>query len=81
MFSEARRLRIRFIWLYFLGSLFIAVSLFVPLFMGIRQRRLRVSEAATDTPLAAPDWVGVGIAVGFALAAVIYSISTTLASG
>jgi hypothetical protein len=78
MFSEARRLDIRFVWIYFLGGLLIAVSFFVPLFMGIRQRRLRMAGQETDTRLTWSDWIGVGITIVFAVAAAGYSIGTVV---
>jgi hypothetical protein len=37
---EARRLKIRFVWLYWALSLAIAVSVMFPLFMAVRQARL-----------------------------------------
>lgn len=76
MFGEARRHRIRFVWLYFLGALFIAISFFVPLFMGVRQRRLRASMSQGDMPLDWSDWIAIAIAVASSLAAVAYSVGT-----
>ena len=40
MVVEARRLNIRFVWVYIILSLFIAISVMVPLFLIARQRRL-----------------------------------------
>jgi hypothetical protein len=37
---EARRLRIRFFWLYVILSFLIAVSVLFPIFMAVRQRQL-----------------------------------------
>ena len=78
MFSEARRLRIRFVWIYFLGGLLVGISFFVPLFMGVRQRQIRKAGAEPDAPLAPLDWLGVGLAVAAALAAAVYSVTTVL---
>ena len=78
MFSEARRLKIRFVWIYFLGANLIAISFFVPLFLGVRQRRLRAADSAIDTPLAASDWIGVTIGVACGVAATAYSLSTVI---
>lgn len=44
---EARRWGVRFVWLYVLGSSLIAVSVFFPLFLIARERRI----AAVDAPL------------------------------
>jgi hypothetical protein len=42
---EARRLGIRFLWLYIVLSMGIAVSVMFPLFMIARQRRIAASRA------------------------------------
>jgi len=44
--TEARRWGVRFVWLYILGSFFIAISAFFPLFLIARERRI----AAVDAP-------------------------------
>jgi hypothetical protein len=79
MFSEARRLGMRFVWIYYLGALFVAVSFFVPLFMGVRQRRLRAAADGGDAPLATSDWIAVGIAMACSLVAVAFSMQTVFA--
>jgi hypothetical protein len=40
MFVEARRLEIKHLWVYFLGSFLIAVSVMFPLFLLARERKL-----------------------------------------
>ena len=45
MFTEAKRLGIRYVWVYVILSFVIAVSVMFPLFMLARQRKL---EAATQ---------------------------------
>jgi hypothetical protein len=45
MLLEARRLGIRFVWLYVLLSLTVAISVFFPLFLIARQMRLAAHEA------------------------------------
>ncbi len=47
MILEARRLEIPGVWLYILAGLFIAISLFVPLFLIHRQRRLAILEGTS----------------------------------
>ena len=40
MFVEGRRLGIRHLWVYFLGSFLVAVSVMFPLFLLARERKL-----------------------------------------
>jgi len=47
MIMEARRLKMRFIWLYPLAFLLIGISTFVPIFMISRQRALAAQEGGT----------------------------------
>lgn len=47
MIMEARRLKIRFIWLYPAAFLLIGVSTFVPIFMIIREHALAAQEGGT----------------------------------
>ena len=47
MFFEGRRLGIRHLWVYFVGSFLIAVSVMFPLFLLARERKL-ASEASVD---------------------------------
>jgi len=44
MVLEARRLGIRFVWLYLIFGMLIAISVTVPIFLIIRERALAVSE-------------------------------------
>lgn len=78
MFSEARRLKIRFVWVYFLGGLAVGISFFVPLFMAVRQRQIRKSAAVADAPLEWMDWIGVAVAVLASIGAAAYSLSTVI---
>lgn len=73
MVMEARRLRMRFIWLYPAAFLLIGISVFVPIFLINRQRALAAQEggtvAGTVTKL---DAVGLILAVlGVAALAVV----------
>jgi hypothetical protein len=45
MVLESRRLKIRFVWAYIVGSLLVAVSVGLPLFLIARQRRMRAAGA------------------------------------
>jgi len=44
MVSEARRLKVRFVWLYLLLGFLVAISVTVPLFMIARERALAKSS-------------------------------------
>ncbi|HXI85995.1 MAG TPA: DUF2834 domain-containing protein [Parvularculaceae bacterium] len=45
MVIEARRLNIRFVWLYILGGLLIAISVTFPLFLAARQAKIGETAA------------------------------------
>ena len=45
--SEGRRLRLRFLWLPMLGTVFVGVSLGLPLFLYIRERELARRASAS----------------------------------
>jgi len=49
MMMEIRRLQMRGMWFYLLGSLFIAVSMTVPLFMALRERKLAATQPEAGT--------------------------------
>ena len=49
MMMEARRLQMRGIWFYLVGSLLIAVSMTVPLFMALRERKLASTQPEAGT--------------------------------
>lgn len=76
MFAEGRRLGIGagWLWAYFLGSLFVAVSFTVPMFLAHRQRRIRMQRAAEVAEPAGADWIAIGAGVLIALFAVAYSL-------
>ena len=52
MVTEARRLQIRFVWLYVVFGLLIAISVTVPLFLFARERKLLALDI--DTPASNP---------------------------
>jgi hypothetical protein len=76
MFAEGRRLGIGagWLWAYFLGSLFVAVSFTVPMFLAHRQRRIRMQPRAEVAEPAGADWIAIAAGVLFALLAVAYSL-------
>ncbi len=49
MMMEARRLQMRGIWFYLVGSVLIAVSMTVPLFMALRERKLAATQPTAGT--------------------------------
>jgi hypothetical protein len=67
MIIEARRLQLRFVWLYVLFGLLVAISVTFPLFMIARERRLAASlPNATAGSLSAIDVVllaGMGLSI------------------
>ena len=59
MVIEARRLQIRFVWLYAVGGLLIAISVTFPLFLIARERRLAArGEANEDLGFTGADTIG-----------------------
>lgn len=48
MVVEARRLQIRFVWIYIVLSCMVAVSVMFPLFLIARERALAIRKAATS---------------------------------
>ena len=76
MFAEGRRLGIAagWMWVYFLLSLFVAVSFAVPVFLAHRQRRIRLQRPAEASEPAGSDWIAIGIAVAIVVVSVGYSL-------
>ena len=72
MVAEARRLGIRFVWIYVVLGALIAISVTAPLFLVARERRLQELQPAGESTVLTPgDLVGL---VLFALPALILSI-------
>ena len=66
MVLEARRLGIRFVWLYVVGGFLIAISVTFPLFLIARERRLAAGgEGAAALALTGGDAIGL-VASGIA---------------
>jgi hypothetical protein len=83
MFGECRRLGIAagWAWLYFVGSLLIGISFFVPLFLAHRQRRLRTHFPDQQSSPAGSALLAVALAVALAGASVVYSLAHLPAMG
>lgn len=76
MFAEGRRLGIgaRWVWTYYLGSVLIGISCFVPLFLAHRQRVIRLQHPEQNTAPAGADLIAVGLAMLMAAGLVGYSL-------
>lgn len=75
IFGEARRLGMRGVWGYLLGALLIGISIFVPLFLAMRERRLRSGETTGAWRLEGSDWLGIGLLLAMCLLAAAYSLA------
>jgi len=76
MVAEARRLGIRFVWIYVVLGLLIAISVTAPLFLVARERRLQALQPVGEPTVLTPsDLVGL---VLFALPALILSVWSLL---
>jgi hypothetical protein len=79
MLAEARRLAMRGAWLYVLGSLLVAISVALPVFLMHRARVLaRREEPAPAERLRAGDWLGMAALCALALGYVVLSFSRPL---
>lgn len=76
MFAEGRRLGIGsgWLWVYYLGSVLVGISCFIPLFLAHRQRVLRTRHPGQDVAPAGTDWLALVPALLLALGAVAYSL-------
>lgn len=59
MVFEARRLRMRFVWVYVILGLFVAISVTFPLFLAVRELRTQIEPHIEGRPSMA-DGVGIG---------------------
>lgn len=76
MITEARRLRIRLVWLYIVLGFLIAISVTFPLFMIARE--LKVQQAAgpdAKLEIKAPDILGLVVLAGIVLGMVWFYLS------
>lgn len=65
MMMEARRLQMRGIWFYLIGSLLVAISFTVPLFMALRERKLAAADPEAGTPGTAELAWAAALSLGF----------------
>lgn len=77
MFAECRRLGIAqgWAWLYFLGSAFVGISVFVPLFLAHRHRRIRRLEPSQDAALGGADFLAAAIVIASLGFVAFYSVT------
>jgi hypothetical protein len=69
MVAEARRLGVRFVWLYVILGFAIAISVTFPLFLIARERRLaKLETVPADTRLTTSDVTGLAIVTIIVLA-------------
>jgi hypothetical protein len=69
MVTEARRLGVRFVWLYVLLGFAIAISVTFPLFLIARERRLaKLETVPAETRLTTSDIVGLALVTVIVLA-------------
>jgi hypothetical protein len=69
MVAEARRLGVRFVWLYVILGFAIAISVTFPLFLIARERRLaKLETVPLDTRLTTSDVIGLAIVTVVVLA-------------
>ncbi|MCC2658128.1 MAG: hypothetical protein K0Q76_3236 [Panacagrimonas sp.] len=73
-FGECRRLSMPRAWLYLVASLVIGVSIFVPVFFAMRERKRRTDAGAGTWRLEGSDWIAVGMMLALCVAAVGYSL-------
>lgn len=74
MMVEARKLGIRFVWLYILLGLFVAISVTFPLFLVARERALTLGSSLPERPIGVVDYLGLGILTLGTTALAIYCI-------
>ncbi len=77
MFAECRRLGISpaWAWVYYLGSAFVGISIFMPLFFLHRHRRLRAQNPAEASAPAGTDFIAVALLLASIAIAVYYSVT------
>lgn len=75
MVTEARKLKVRFVWAYVILGILVAISVTFPLFMIAREVRLEKARG-TDASLAltATDLIGLALTAGFILGMVWFTL-------
>lgn len=74
MLGECRRLAMPGAWLYLVASLVIGISIFVPVFFAMRERKRRTADAG-PWRLEGTDWLAVAMMLAMCAAAVAYSVT------
>lgn len=74
MLGECRRLAMPGAWLYLVASLVIGVSIFVPVFFAMRERKRRTDTGAGTWRLEGTDWIAIAMMLALCAAAVAYSL-------
>jgi hypothetical protein len=77
LFGEARRLGMPAAWAWacLFGGLFVGISFAVPLFLAVRERRLRRLRPGEQATPAGADVAGIALMVAIAVAAAAYSLT------
>lgn len=74
MLGECRRLAMPGAWLYLVASLVIGVSIFVPVFFAMRERKRRTDAGTGTWRLEGADWIAIALMLAMSGAAVGYSV-------
>jgi Terpene cyclase DEP1 len=75
MVIEARRLAIRWVWLYILLGFLVAISVTFPLFLIARERRLAaIGDASSDLGLSRADLAALVVLAGLTAAITVWTL-------
>lgn len=74
MLGECRRLSMPGAWLYLVASLLIGVSIFVPVFFAMRERKRRTDAGTGTWRIEGSDWIAITLMLALCAAAVGYSV-------
>lgn len=75
MLREGRRVGVRFVWLYFVFGMLVAISVTFPLFMLARELRLEAREKSGDTTegvVSTGDYVALGVFASVVVALTVF---------
>ena len=76
MIIESRRLAIRFVWVYIMLALLVAISVTFPLFLIARERRLAArGEATADLGITTLDALGFAVIVAAMVAFTLWTLA------
>jgi hypothetical protein len=75
MVIEARRLAIRWVWLYILLGFLVAISVTFPLFLIARERRIAaIGDASSDLGLSRADLAALVVLAGLTAAITVWTL-------